>query len=102
RIVQRATRPPLVAARGSRSRSGPARPRAARGGRGGREADRVASWKRDYFEAIAVVEISRHDRADGIETHARARQHHQSRTHPRPIDDADAHAAVDRGGILSG
>ena len=55
----------------------------------------------DHRHAIAVVEIARHDRADGIETHAGARQHHQSWPHTRPVDDADANATVDRGGVLT-
>ncbi len=67
-----------------------------RGGSIGR--DRVVH--RHHLEAVAVVEVSTHDRANRIEP--RTREHDETRPHPRLVLDADPDAILDLRRILRG
>src|SRR2546427_8721761 len=73
-----------------------------RTGGGGGHADGVPARQRDQLEAVAVVEIAGDDRADRVERLGPSRQHHDAGPHAGPVHDADAHTAIDGGGVLGG
>ncbi len=85
---------------------GPAPParRRATGNRWGCRAhpDRVPTREGDQLEPVAQVQIPGDDRPHRVERRRHARQHDEAGTDARPIDDPDAHAAVDGGGVLGG
>ena len=81
----------------------PGRGTAGRRGRGGaRGANRVTAGQGDRLEAVAVVDIARDKGANRVERRLRNRQHHHPRPHAGAVHDADADAAIDRGGVLGG
>src|SRR5207302_6073358 len=66
----------------------------------GAHTNRVPSGEGDQLKPVAQVQVAGDDGAHRVERRRRAGQHDETGTDPRPIDDPDAHAAVDGGGVL--